>query len=376
MKSHTISHHQNPKAKSSPWRKVKGSIGLYEYTASGTYFANVRSGGRLHRESLHTKDLSLAKRKLADFKRRLDRTDSRFGNVTLVTWLEDTYFPTLRGAASTLWNKRCILDRIKGTWLSARTQPIRDLKPTDVERWLNEQYGSWSPAYYNSALALVRDALAQAVRDRVIMESPAAHLRYQKRKTPIRLTPTFEQFQAIVADVRSQPFNADAQDSADFLEFMGLAGLGQAELSNMKREHIDLESGRIQVYRLKTSTPFTIPVFPQVRPLLERLCQGKNPHQHIFPIAQSRKALTSACKRLGYSAFSQRSLRRMFITRCIEKGIDVKVIAQFQGHKDGGKLILDTYSHVRPEHAHRMAQLLTTEQPENVIPLTQEASSS
>jgi integrase len=375
MKSKLSSTNQKPHSKASPWRKVPRTVGLYEWVSSGTYFACVRSDGKLHRESLQTKDLELAKRKLADLKRRLDRTDSRFGNVTLVAWLEDTYFPTLRGAARTLLNKRCILDRIKGTWLAARTQPMRNLKPTDVERWLNEQYGQWSSDYYNLALALVRNALAQAVLDRVIGESPASHLKYRRRKAPIRLTPTWSEFQAIVADVRSQPFNADAQDSADFLEFMGLAGLGQAELANMKREHIDLESGRIQVYRLKTATPFSIPVFPQVRSLLERLCQGKKPHQHIFANRQARKALTNACKRLGYSAYTQRSLRRMFITQAIELGVDVKVIAQFQGHKDGGKLILDTYSHVNAPHAERMAALLTTEQPENVIQLRKASSS-
>jgi hypothetical protein len=36
----------------------------------------------------------------------------------------------------------------------------------------------------------------------------------------------------------------------------------------------------------------------------------------------------------------------MFITRAIERGVDVKVIAEWQGYKDGGKLILDTYSAV------------------------------
>jgi hypothetical protein len=60
----------------------------------------------------------------------------------------------------------------------------------------------------------------------------------------------------------------------------------------------------------------------------------------------------------------------MFITRAIEKGIDVKVIAEWQGHKDGGKLILDTYSHVNPIHSQRMAQLLTLDQPDNVIELS------
>ena len=59
----------------------------------------------------------------------------------------------------------------------------------------------------------------------------------------------------------------------------------------------------------------------------------------------------------------------MFITRAIERGVDVKVIAEWQGHKDGGKLILDTYSHVNRAHSHRMAQLMTDGLPaENVIP--------
>jgi hypothetical protein len=54
---------------------------------------------------------------------------------------------------------------------------------------------------------------------------------------------------------------------------------------------------------------------------------------------------------LGHYSLTEkipRSLRRMFITRAIEKGVDVKTIALWQGHKDGGKLILDTYSHVNP----------------------------
>ena len=59
----------------------------------------------------------------------------------------------------------------------------------------------------------------------------------------------------------------------------------------------------------------------------------------------------------------------MFITRAIERGVDVKVIAEWQGNRDGGKLILQTYSHVRPIHSLRMAQLMTTDEPDNVVPM-------
>ncbi len=57
----------------------------------------------------------------------------------------------------------------------------------------------------------------------------------------------------------------------------------------------------------------------------------------------------------------------MFVTRAIERGADVKVIAEWQGHKDGGKLILDTYSHVRSVHSQRMAELMSDDKPEDVV---------
>jgi len=234
---------------------------------------------------------------------------------------------------------------------------------------LSEHYGERSASHYNSVLTAIRDALDIAVADRIILESPAKTLTYRKRKAPIRLTPTFEQFKAIVADVRAQRFNADAQESGDFIEFLGLAGLGQAEASSIKREHVDLDAGRIIVYRHKTDTGFAIPIYPQLRPLVEKLCTGKAHNQRLFAINESRKAIAHACKRLGLPNFTHRSLRRMFITRAIERGVDVKVIAQWQGHVDGGKLILTAYSHVRPEHSNRMAQLMSDEQPVNVIPL-------
>ena len=103
---------------------------------------------------------------------------------------------------------------------------------------------------------------------------------------------------------------------------------------------------------------------------MENLCKGKKPNEHLFQINQARKALTNACKRLEFPIFTQRSLRRMFITRAIERGVDVKVIARWQGHK--GVLILRTYSHVRPEHSQRMAQLLSLDEPANVIPISEQ----
>jgi len=208
-----------------------------------------------------------------------------------------------------------------------------------------------------------------AVGDGIIASSPATNLKKVKTDKPIRKTPTFEQFQTIVKSIRSQQFNGhDADESADFVEFLGLAGLGQGEASALRWDDIDWEREQITTFRHKTKSGFAIPLYPQLRPLLERRHSQRTPGvDHVFRIKNAKKAIAAACKRLKLPAYSHRSFRRMFITRAIERGVDVKVIAEWQGHRDGGKLILDTYSHVNPVHSQRMALLMSDQEAENVV---------
>jgi len=334
----------------------------------------VRFHGKLYRKKLDTDDLAVAKRKLRTSKDDLEHTDATKGNTSFAKVLDD-YAETLQGAESTLANKRSVIAKLKqkDSLFGIKSLPLRTVKPSQVSAWLTKHYGGWGAEYYNLALSVIRSALDMAVADRIIIESPAKGLKYRKRKQPIRQTPTFAEFQQIVAEIRGQRFNADAEQSGDFVELLGLAGLGQAEVAAIKRSDVDLDAGRMIVFRHKTSQGFVIPIYPQLRWLVEKLCKGKKHDQRLFAIDQARKALANSCKRLGFPSFTHRSLRRMFITRAIERGVDVKVIAEWQGHRDGGKLILQTYSHVRPEHSNRMAQLMSDGEPDNAIPITAQA---
>jgi integrase len=345
---------------------------LYRYSPNGVYYARVKRDGKEIKRSLRTTDRELAKRELAQFKHEQRQIDRSQGRLTLAE-LCDRYIKTVEHQKpKTLKQKAYVVARIKRDWPTGRLVQVAKIKPSDVDLWLARFH--LGAASRNLHIQCVKDVLDLAVRDRVIPISPARHLKYSKREKPIRHTPTFEQFKAIIADVRAQVFNADAQDSADFLEFLGLAGLGQAEASSLTRADVDFEADRIITFRHKTSTGFAVPIFPQLRPLLERLCEGKSNNDSIFKIRDAKKALAGACRRLGLPAFTQRSLRRMFITRAIEQGVDVKVIAEWQGHKDGGKLILDTYSHVNPSHSQRMAQLMIDEpEAQNIIELPHQA---
>jgi integrase len=332
---------------------------LYRYR-NGTYYARFKSGGKEIRCSLETADRKLAERNLARKKEEQSAIDHSQDKLSLEA-LCDRYLKTIQHQRpKTVERKTFIAGRIKTDWPTGKLSQVGKIKPSDVDLWLSVyRFGA---ASRNLHISCIKEVFDLALRDRIIAVSPAAHLRSARREKPIRLTPTFEQFKAIVADVRAQQFNADAEESADFLEFLGSVGVGQAEAGSLKRSDIDLKAGRIITFRQKTTTGFAIPIFPQARPLVERLCNGKLNDDPIFKIRDAKKALGGACRRLNLPAFSQRSLRRMFITRAIEKGVDVKVIAEWQGHRDGGKLILDTYSHVNHAHSEKMASLMAEEE--------------
>ena len=138
MQSDTLSLHTKNKRN---WHKVKRVSGLYQYVPSGVYHARVRHGGKLYRESLEIKDLALAKRKLRDFKDRLERTDLRLGKITLVAWLEKVYAPTLKGAPGAIKAKKRIItenqkDVVRRPKTDARVegQPSRDVVKQAIRR--------------------------------------------------------------------------------------------------------------------------------------------------------------------------------------------------------------------------------------------------
>src|SRR6266480_6299610 len=340
---------------------------LYRNSSNGVYYARIKADGKEIRRSLRTTDRDLAKRNLKTLKEQQSQIDRSKSRITLAE-LCDIYLRTVQHQKpTTVEQKTLIVQRIKAQFPTGSNIQVSKIKPTDIKLWLARY--TFGAAWRNLHLACIKDIFAMAVADGMIIYSPAADLKKMKVDKPIRRTPTFEQFQQIIESIRSQEFNGhDADESADFVEFVGLAGLGQAETSALTWPDIDWQREQIITFRHKTKSGFAIPLYPQVRPLLERRHSKRMPGvDQVFAIKNAKKAIAAACKRLKLPAYSHRSFRRMFVVRAIELGVDVKAVAQWQGHRDGGKLILDTYSHVNPAHSQRMAQLMTDAEAENVI---------
>jgi integrase len=332
------------------FQKVIGVQNLYRYS-NGTFYARFIRGGKEIRRSLKTTDKTTAKRELAVLMGL--RTDERA--VTLAQLVERYKDSIPNMAEHTVKTKKSICEKIQREWPGGSDVLIRKILPSQIKSFIGRRATKASQS--NAFLTEFRQMFALAQADKLLAESPAEAVNWQKRKQPIRPTPDAEGFAAIIADVRAQEFNADARDSGDFLEAMGLLGLGQAELWAIHRRDVDLKRGRISVYRRKTSTPFQIPIYPQARTLCTRLCKGKGPNERLFAIRDAKKSLAGACERLGFPNFTQRSLRRFFVTNALERGVDVQTVARWQGHRDT-KLILQIYGDVRAPHMERMAQLM------------------
>lgn len=333
---------------------------LYRYTSNEVYYAVVRHEGKLIRRSLETNDSKLAKRKLADFKNELSQIDSSLGKMTVGQLLKK-FLSTLKTLDdNTIKKLGFVADHFREQWGPRMVQAVRKVKPSEVHAWLGLMRQEYAISYYNEHVQFIRRMFDLAVADKAIAESPAKDAKTVRRATPIRQSPTWSEFKIIVENIRSQRYNADAEDSADFVDFLGRSGLGNSEAANIKRKHVDLVKGKITVLRNKTDKGYQIPIFPQLRPLAVKLMKqaGTSPDSVLLKVGNAKKALTNTCIRLNLPHFSHRSLRRCFVTRCIELGMDFKTVAALQGHTDGGVLIAKSYSHLRTEHVDSMAARL------------------
>jgi hypothetical protein len=75
------------------------------------------------------------------------------------------------------------------------------------------------------------------------------------------LTPSLDEFRAIVTSIREQKYADTAEESADFIESLGLAGLGQAETSGLTWANVNLDRGQLLTFRQKTRSGFAVPSF-------------------------------------------------------------------------------------------------------------------
>jgi integrase len=229
----------------------------------------------------------------------------------------------------------------------------------------------------------------------LVLDNPASHIDRLKLSRLKLNIPTRQEFKELLATIRQCRLMTkgcdESQAAGNLVEFLGYSGCRLAEaVGDHKFGKPPILWGDVN-FKLRTFTVTgkgvdqgktrTVPLFPPLERLLRemksKLPASPKAGDPIFNIQSAKKAIETACRRLGLPHYSHHTFRHFFASNAIEHGIDFKVIAEWLGHADGGVLVARTYGHLRAEHSAAMAKRMVfdaaADQPDNVVEMNQAA---
>lgn len=237
------------------------------------------------------------------------------------------------------------LTSIKRTWPALAEREVQTVTPMECLEWSGKLvYGA---TRFNSMIGLLKNLFTMAVKSGFIQANPADCI----ERIPVRIKPpklpSYEKFHQIISYLETSPESRRAVRLVKFLAYSGLR-IGEA----LKLTQSDITPYGIRVSDSKNGEDAFVPILPEMAELIKTL-PAEGP---LFRVKNPRKALQNACRAAGVAPLTNHQLRHLFATRCIECGVDIKTVAEWLRHKDGGALALKRYSHVRNEHSKAMAE--------------------
>jgi integrase len=241
--------------------------------------------------------------------------------------------------------------------------PIRNLSSADFHNWEKKRGANISASSFNHERTFLVAVLNYALREGLLNENPALTIARRKMPKHKVTIPSKDQFSMLVKTIRG--FGCRGEDGADLVEILAYSGMRLSEATGMVWSDIDFERGQFTVTGgnkgTKNHEARTVPLFPALRALLERMNQQQRPTstERVIPIDTAKKVIGHACQSAQLPHFHHHLFRHFFVSQAIENGVDFKTISAWVGHKDGGVLVAKTYGHLSDVHSAEMAKKMT-----------------
>jgi integrase len=340
---------------------------------SGRYYARFWRDGKPKWLSLKTDVFTTAKI-------RIDRERREFNAITETVRSVETGDATVEKCAQVYLNQvddkvnikatskhyyKQIVKAILQSWPELKTTKPKDISKHDLESWAKRFSEKYSAQRFNNSVNVLRLIFQVAVDQGALHQNPADALRKVRINQKQIELPTSEQLSAIIAQIRKQKGWCAVQ-CGDLIEFLMFSGCRIDEARNVKWS--DIKDNGIWIHGGATGTKNSQSRFLPMNSGLARLLADlkENPRYRettrsadlVLAIDKCPIALSRACKTLGYAHLTHHDMRHWFATQAISKGVDVPTVAKWLGHKDGGALLMKTYSHLLQEHSQAMAEKL------------------
>jgi len=345
--------------------KGTGITNLYRSTR-GVYYWLVKIKGVPRKGSLKTKSKSVAKSKLW---RSIEAARARYGdskecdqNSSLVTlgdwaaeWLRrEQDRPNIKPSTKYDYEKK-----IKGIENAPiMSVPFARLGQKECAEWWRDLNQEVAPVTANARYRVFNAVIVLAMEETGRTDNPARKLKRKPVRRTVRKIPGAQEIRKLCQTIRDQG-KRHSLECAAMVEFAAYSGARPAEVAAIRAEDID---GDWLVIRggedgTKNHEERLVPINKALREVIER--EGFEQRTgRLFHIKSTTRALHNACERLEMDAVTPYTLRHFFATSCMEAGVDVATVADWMGHKDGGVLLLKTYTHVRRAHSLREAARL------------------
>lgn len=320
---------------------------LYRRQPGGIYYVVASVRNRKAMKSLRTLNRRKAESKLADALAVLRSSVTDGGTFAEVSehWRRTVLAAkNLKPAARTY--RESTLQRLFKDIPELKARPIGAITLADLQRWKAVRIQGASIQRFNNELGTLRMVFEYAIEHGLLTINPARRIHRERINTVETVVPTREQVVKLVAHLRKRSRTVEA---ANMVELLCYTGLRQREAAELRWDEIDLERGVFKVtggkYGTKNRRPRIVPINAAFRNLLERLPRWQD---RVLGSKDCHMSITRACHAIGLPHFSHHSFRHFFATDAIESGVNVRTLAQWLGHLDGGQLLLKTYAHVWP----------------------------
>jgi integrase len=368
------------------WETFLAHAGLRRYVPTGIFFAYLKVNGKRRLETLKTDVKTVALDNLALKRKQWRKPAAAVGTVgDGIAKYEQQLAADL--AAQKLkpisrdYNVRC-LTQIKKSWPGLALRDANSLTTEELRNWTanftSKKGIAFSPQFHNNCINVFHAVLAMAGLEGnenpasvKTKENPNGNLeRRPIGRKPLNL-PTAEQFEKLVYEIEHSGAG-QSKDAAALVRFLAYSGTRISEAVQIKWRDVNWDEGYIVVPCLKrrfgsSELPTReVPFVPAMRTFLESektrwQAAGHEitPDAKIVRVCECQKSLTRACAVVGCARITHHDLRHLFVTFCIEAGIDIPTVSRWAGHSDGGALAMRVYGHLRREHSLRMAQRVT-----------------
>jgi integrase len=232
---------------------------------------------------------------------------------------------------------------------------VRDVKGYTPKNARTAVAGN-KPSTINKAIQFLKAVFEIGVENGVCRSNPAASLeRLDVQKKEMHI-PSPAQFREIVERIMAKA--GWGRKAAALVQGLAYTGMRLDESRRLRWRHVELDRRVFTIpgTKSKTSRQRRVPMNGPFEELLRSLLPATpNPDGKVFKAGGAMESLRRACAEVGMARMTHHDCRHFFVVTALQAGVDVRTIATWLGHGDGGVLLLRTYGEYTAEHGAAMA---------------------